>query len=437
MSRPASDHDKISALLEDVVGAGAAPSCAVGVFRGDDRGFVFSGFANLETGLRPDAETLYYAGSLAKQFTALALVQLVVAGRVDLEADVRRYLPEMPARSPAITVRMLLHHTSGLPNYAKLAPLAGYQRASDIERDETLKMLFAYPGEAYPPGVTFEYSNGGYLLLSAIVERISGRAFADHVDAEILRPLGMTRSVVLRGAFPEDPNRARGYVPDGAGFKVSEDVPQFGGAGAMMFTLEDLARWFGDIAGGGRVWTPQVAELMTAPAVYADGAPVILPAPGHIFGYAGGLMLSRDWVLHGGNFAGFQAMFGWLPGEGFGLAILCNRGDVDPLKLAARITAVIAPDLPRPDTQRFALAGPAGRWISEAVETVYEIATGEDDALDVTITPPGAAPPARLPFARTGDGTYACGPLGLVFDPDRRGFRVQNDNVSLRFRRAP
>jgi CubicO group peptidase (beta-lactamase class C family) len=437
MRQAPSDRETIQALLEAAAGRGESPGCAVALFRDGGHEFAFSGFADLAARRRPDAETLYYAGSLAKQFTALAVVQQVVKGSVDLDADARRYLPELPARTPEITVRMLLHHTSGLPNYAKLAPLAGYQRAADIERDETLKMLFGYPGSAYPPGVTFEYSNGGYLLLSAIVERVSGQGFADYVADHILQPLGMRRSVVLRGAFPDEPNRARGYMPDGDGFKVSEDVPRFGGAGAMMFTLNDLARYFHDIDRGGRVWTPGVARLMTTPGLYADGSPVILPVPGHIFGYAGGLMLSRDWVLHGGNFAGFQAMFGWLPGSGFGLAILCNRGDVDPLKLAARIVAAVAADLPPPDTERFTLAGPAGRWISDAVETVYEIAAADGEALAVTVTPPGRAPPARLTFSRTGDGAYAAGPLTLAFDPDRRGFRVQNDNVSLRFRRAP
>lgn len=431
----ASDREKILAIVDDPK-ADAAPGCAVAIF-GDGRSeFVFSGFADLAARRRPDADTLYYAGSLAKQFTALAVVQLVLAGRVGLEDDVRRYLPEMPRRTPAITVAMLLHHTSGLPNYAKLAPLAGYQRAPDIERAEALRMLVDYPGAAFPPGTTFEYSNGGYLLLSAIVERVSGLSFADYVETHVLDPLGMKRSVVLQGAFPDDPNRARGYLPEGAGFTLSEDVPLFGGAGAMMFTLNDLAQYFEDIAGGGRVWTPEVTRLMTEPGLYADGSPVILPVPGHIFGYAAGLMLGRDWVLHGGNFAGFQALFAWLPGTGRGMAILCNRGDVDPLKLAARILAAVAPDLPPPDTPRFTLSALAGRFVSDALATVYEIAPLGGEDLEVTITPPGRAPPATLTFRRTADGVFACGPITLVYDLDRRGFRSQNDTVSVRFRRA-
>ncbi|HLZ74214.1 serine hydrolase domain-containing protein [Phenylobacterium sp.] len=435
-SQAALDLERVQAIIDSPEGE-AAPGCALAIFRDGESQHLFSGFADIEAGRRPDADTLYYAGSLAKQFTALAVVQLVLAGQIELQTPARRYLPELAARTPDITVEMLLHHTSGLPNYAKLAPLAGYQRPSDLVRADVLQMLLDYQGGAFPPGATFEYSNGGYLLLSAIVERLTGTSFAAYVRENILDPLGMSRSRVLEGGFPEDANLARGYTPAEGGFALAEHVPMFGGAGAMMFTLNDLARYFHDIEHGRRVWTPEVARLMTAPGLYADRSPVILPVPGHIFGYAGGLMLSRDWVQHGGNFAGFQAWFGWRPGTGVGLALLCNRGDVDPLALAARVVAVVAPDIPAPDTQRFMLDGFAGRFVSDTLSAVYEIATDEGEDLAVTITPPGRAPSAQLRFLRTGEGVFAAGPVTLVFDPDHRGFCARNENVSVRYRRAP
>ncbi|HEX3364084.1 serine hydrolase domain-containing protein [Phenylobacterium sp.] len=435
-SQAAPNLERVQVIIDTPEGE-AAPGCALAIFRGGESQRLFSGFADIEAGRRPDSDTLYYAGSLAKQFTALAVVQLVLAGQIDLEAPARRYLPELAARSPDITVEMLLHHTSGLPNYAKLAPLAGYQRPSDLVRADVVQMLLDYEGGAFPPGATFEYSNGGYLLLSAIVERLTGTEFAIYVRDHILDPIGMSRSLVLDGAFPEDVNLARGYMPAEGGFALAEQVPMFGGAGAMMFTLDDLERYFHDIEHGHRVWTPEVTQMMTAPGLYADGSPVILPVPGHIFGYAGGLMLSRDWVQHGGNFAGFQAWFGWRPGTGVGLALLCNRGDVDPLALAARIVAAVAPDFPAPDAQRFVLPGFAGRFVSDSVTAVYEIATRAGEDLDVTITPPGRAPPARLRFQRTGEGVFAAGALILNFDPDHRGFSVRNENVSVRYRRVP
>jgi CubicO group peptidase (beta-lactamase class C family) len=431
---PAETTAKIRAVLEASNGA-AAPSCAVGVFRDGKTEFVAAGLANIATRRVPDADTIYYAGSVAKQFTALAVIQLVVAGRVRLGDDIRKYIPEMPLRSPPITVDMLLHHTSGLPNNAKLLPLAGYRHAGEPTRSETLRMLIQYPQTAFPPGATFEYSNGGYLLLSELVERVSGTPFAAYVAANILDPLGMSRSCVLHGAFPDEPNIARGYVPKDGNFILSEDIPKFGGAGAMMLTINDLAKYHHDIAVGHQVWTPEVSRLMTEPGRYADGSPVILPIPGHIFGYASGLMLSRDWVLHSGNYAGFQAMFAWHPGAMLGLALLCGRGDVDSTRLLASILAAVDPGLPVLDTPRFTLAGPEGRFVSDTMSAVYDIARA-GDALEVTITPPDARPPLTQTFTRTGEGVYAHGPVVLTFDPDHRGFRISNENVVQRFHRA-
>jgi len=418
---------------------GDAPSCSVGVFRNGETQFVTSGLADIATGRVPDAETLYYAGSVAKQFTALAVIQLVVAGEVELGDDIRKYIPEMPLRAPPITVDMLLHHTSGLPNNAKLLPLAGYRHAGETTRSETLRMLIQYPQSAFPPGTTFEYSNGGYLLLSELVERVSGEPFAAYVGANILGPLGMSRSCVLDGALPTDPNLARGYVPENGRFSLSEDIPKFGGAGAMMLTINDLAKYHHDIAVGHKIWSPDIRSLMTEPGRYGDGSPVVMPIPGHIFGYGSGLMHSRNWILHGGNYAGFQALFAWHPETMLGLALLCGRGDVDSLRLAASILAAVNPDLPAIDAPRFSLAGPEGRFVSDTLRAVYDI-VGEGEALRVTITPPGGLPPLIQTFMPKGEGVYegvyVGGPLVLTFDPDRRGFRISNETVVQRFRRA-
>lgn len=413
-----------------------APGCAVGVFEGDKTLFAAAGSVDLATGRRADGDTLFYSGSLGKQFTALAISQLVVAGKLRLDDDIRKVLPEMAASRTPITVEMLLHHTSGLPNHSKLIPLAGYERVGQAPRQETMSTLLAYGETAFPPGATFEYSNGGYLLLSLIVERVSGLPFEDYIAAAILRPLGMTRSLVMRGVTPSDPNMAHGYLPQGAGFVLSEDVPTFGGAGAMMLTINDLAKYHHDIATGHRVWTPQINEMMTRPARYGDGSPVIQPVPGYHFGYASGLMLSRDWVLHGGNYAGFQALIAWLPGTPHGIALLCNRGDAKTPQLATQILAALEPSLPAVDAPRYALPSPTGRYASEVLPVIYQLTeTGAD--LRVAVQGSDGAPRSVSTFTKTAEGAYARGPLAIVFDPDRRGFVASNGAVRVRFHRAP
>ncbi len=431
---PAEDAAKIRAIVGDPLGD-AAPGCAVGLFREGQTQFVSAGSAEIGARRPPDGDTRFYSGSLAKQFTALSVTQLIVAGRIREDDDVRKYIPEMPVRRTPITVAMLLHHTSGIPNSARVLALAGYDHISESTRPATMQLLFRYPTEAFPPGSTFEYSNGGYLLLSEIVERVSGQPFPDYVQDHILKPIGMTRSLVLRGALPNDPDRARGYTPKDGGFVVNEDFPLYGGAGAMMLTINDLAKYHQDIVAGHRVWTPEVVRRMTEGARYADGSPVLQPRPGGAWGYASGLMLSKDWVLHDGNFAGFQAIIAWLPGTTRGIAMLCNRGDARPVQLASRIMAAIDPGLPLLDASRYPLPGLSGRFGSETAEVVYEIRLSGAD-LEVSVSKPtGGTSSAR--FDRNADGSFTNGPVTLTFDPDHRGFVVADSSATERFHRLP
>ncbi|HEX3364087.1 serine hydrolase domain-containing protein [Phenylobacterium sp.] len=431
---PAEDAAKIRAIVGDPLGD-AAPGCAVGVFKDGQTQFVSAGSAEIGARRAPNGDTRYYSGSLAKQFTALSITQLIVAGRVQEDDDVRKFIPEMPVRRTPITVALLLHHTSGIPNSARMLALAGYDHVRDSTRPGTMQLLFRYPAEAFPPGSTFEYSNGGYLLLSEIVERVSGQPFADYVQDHILKPIGMTRSTVLRGVMPDDANRALGYTPKDGGFVVNEDFPLFGGAGAMLLTINDLAKYHQDIVSAHRVWTPEVARRMTEGGRYADGSPVLQPRPGSTWGYASGLMLSKDWVLHDGNFAGFQAVIAWLPDTTRGIAMLCNRGDVRPVELATRIMAAIDPSLPVLDTSRYPLPGLAGRFGSETAGAVYEIRTAGAD-LEVTVSKPTGGTSSAW-FERNADGAFTNGPITLTFDPDHRGFVASDASAAERFHRLP
>jgi CubicO group peptidase (beta-lactamase class C family) len=313
--------------------------------------------------------------------------------------------------------------------------MAGYEHVSQSTRSDTLRMLLHYPHTAFPPGATFEYSNGGYLLLSLIVERVSGIPFEEYIETRLLKPMGMTRSSVLRGVLPNDPNVAHGYSPKGDGFVVNEDFPKYGGAGAMMLTINDLAKYHHDITVGHRVWTPEVTKLMTAEAHYADGSPVIQPVPGYYFGYASGLMLSHDWILHPGNFAGFQAVIAWLPGTSHGIALLCNRGDAKPPELATRILAALEPSLPPVDGPRYSLPPPAGHYASDDLPVAYALVSAGED-LKATVTTQAGETRSVLDFKRTGDGGYAHDNLTITFDPDRRGFVLNNGAVAARFHRA-
>ena len=269
---PYTPADQIREIIGVPTGS-AQPGCAIGLFEKGRVQFIDAGLADVAANRRFDADTLVYAGSLAKQFTALAVMQLVVAKKLRLEDDVRKFLPELRGARSTITLAMLLNHTAGIPNDAKLWPLAGYVRPSSATRAESLAMLMRFPETNFPPGATFEYSNGGYELLSEVVERVSKTPFEDYIERNVLRPMGMSRSQILRGRLPADRDMAHGYAPQAGGFAVSEDLPMFGGAGGLLLTINDLARYHYDITTGHRVWTTEITKLMTLGSTYPGGLP--------------------------------------------------------------------------------------------------------------------------------------------------------------------
>lgn len=349
----------IRAIIADPRGL-AAPGCAVGVFRDGRTLAVAAGAADLATRRPIDADTLFYAASLSKQFTMLALAQLVERGKVRLGDDVRRWLPELSFAEGPITIDMLVHHIAGVPNINILVARAGYRSVADAPRATALKLMFGERHTRFAPGSRFEYSNGGYLLLSEIVARIAGEPFTRYVTRSVLRPMGMTRTVVMEGA--RVPVRALGYALVDGAFAPRDGYPLFGGAGGMMTSINELARYDHDIAVGHKVWTPAITRLMNTPGRYPDGAPIVRPVSGHF--YASGQQIGPHWIYHGGSQAGFKNVYARLPDRGIGLAVLCNRGEIEPMKRADAIVATLGDELP-PVSERAPRPGADPRYVSD------------------------------------------------------------------------
>jgi CubicO group peptidase (beta-lactamase class C family) len=169
-----------------------SPGCALGVFQDGrmayERGY---GVANAEHGVPIAPDSVFYAGSLSKQFTAFAVALLVSKGRVSLDDDVRKHLPEMPRYGSPITVRHLVHHTSGLRDYYALLSIAGRRSDEVFDNKEVLEIASRQKGLNFPVGDQYLYSNTGYGLLAVIVERASGMSLGRFAEQEIFKPLGM------------------------------------------------------------------------------------------------------------------------------------------------------------------------------------------------------------------------------------------------------
>lgn len=379
-----------------------APGCVAGAFHlGQAVSIVPQGYADLAAQRPLDGDTLFYAASISKQFTALLAAHLVAEGRLALNDDIRRYLPELPVYRAPVTVAMLMQHTSGVRDSLGLLRMAGMENVGLASKDEALKLLFLQQDTIFTPGTEYSYSNGGYLLLAEIVERVSGRPFADYAQQVIFDPLGMESAFFLNDNEPRPGTYAHGYVPEGDGFAQRDTFPRFSGSGGLMLSMNDLARYEDDIERTHRVWTPEIARIMLTPGLFADGTPV---DDGKGSGYGGGLHLAEKGgariVEHTGSAEAFKHAYIRLPDEHRAFALLCNRGD---WTASAKLKEIMAtsghpyPGLPQ--------IQPEGLFHSDELDADYRL-SAEGDGLRVEIISPIAPEPWVLQFVPQDDGGF-------------------------------
>lgn len=413
---------------------GAQPGCAVGIFRnGKPAELVNAGLADIASGRAIGTDTQFYAASVSKQFTAVALLQQVAAGKVKLTDSVRKYIPELAPYADKVTVQMLLNMTSGVRDSLSLLGLEGYDRISGPSRKQALEAVYRQQDAKFEPGTRYDYTNGGYLLLSEIVERTAGQPFETYVNAKVLKPLGMTRSFMMLGGRTTDANAAKGYVAKDGKVTDADEYPLFGGSGGLVTTVADLAKWDHDIDTGHKVWTPQISKWMAEPGKFLNGAPALRTGRGIAYGNA--LLVGDHWFHHTGGAAGFKTLYGHLREKRIGIALLCNNGAVDPAPHADKVIAALNEGLPAigaPSADGSALNG---AYRNPNVAATYWV-EAKGDALALTIQrADGSRIPPRM-LARGPDGTFKAEPFILIPDDDARGFTLEIPRVALHFSRT-
>ncbi|HET6206686.1 MAG TPA: serine hydrolase domain-containing protein, partial [Terracidiphilus sp.] len=174
--------------------AAQSPGCAVGVSLDDKPTLTAAyGYADLEHDVRITPDTVFEAGSVSKQFTAMAVLILARDGKLSLDDNVRKYIPELPEYQAPITIRHLLNHTSGLRDWGSLEAIAGWPRTTRAyTHDHVLEILSRQKALNYTPGAEYSYTNSGYNLAAILVTRVSGKPFAQFCKEQIFQPLGMT-----------------------------------------------------------------------------------------------------------------------------------------------------------------------------------------------------------------------------------------------------
>jgi CubicO group peptidase (beta-lactamase class C family) len=320
----------IDALFADYTGP-AVPGASVVVIR-DGRVILRRayGMADLERHVAASPETVYRLASVSKQFTAMAIMLLAQGGKIRYDQPIREILPEIPVGAQGVTVRHLLNHTSGLPDYEDLIPDSQTTQVSD--RD--VLALLAHKDTLYfSPGSEYRYSNSGYVLLGLIVERISRLSFAEFLRARIFAPLGMRASVAHVDGIDTVPHRAYGYSPDGAGFKATDQSVTSAtlGDGGIYTNVDDLVHW--DQALYGETLVDAVTlRLATTPPPLPGGAETQYGFGWFVDAYR----RERRW-RHTGETSGFRNAIQRFPGRRFTVIVLTNRNGGEPSGVAERI----------------------------------------------------------------------------------------------------
>lgn len=323
-----------------------SPGCALGVFhRGEieyARGY---GMANLELGVSIAESTVFDIGSTSKQFTVFAVLLLAEEGKLDIEDEVRKYVPELPDYGPKITIRHLMQHTSGLRDYLELFWLGGVHWKDVTTSEDALDAIVRQKALNFEPGDEYLYSNSGFFLLSEIVKRVSGKTLAKFARERIFEPLGMRHTRYLDDPQDIVPNRSTGYDETDEG-ELEIDMSDFEqtGDGAVYTTVEDLFLWDQNFYHP-RVGTREMLERMQTPGTLQSGKPMT---------YGLGLSM-RDYrglasVSHGGSWAGYRAELVRFPAQELSVACLCNFGGADPSELAREVAEVYLSSLMTPET---------------------------------------------------------------------------------------
>ena len=405
-----------------------SPGCAVGIFQNGaitySKGY---GMANLEYSVPITPATPFISGSVAKQFTAAAIALLVEQGRLSLDDDVRKYIPELPDYGAKITVDHLVHHTSGLRDFWALVQVAGMRYDDGYTAGDVIRLAARQKHLNFTPGTEYDYSNTGYIALALIVQRVTGKSLREFAAEQIFGPLGMTSTHYHDDHTMIVPGRASAYspLPEG-GYRINVWNNDIVGQGGLIVTVNDLQKWDENFYTG-KVGGPGFLKRQLQQGKLANGTTL-----SYAFGLTVGEYRGMPLVEHGGSSGGYRTIISRFPTAHTSVVALCNSSDANTTMLSHRVADVVlgpkftlaaGPPRPRPDTNTVTVfrgatvlrgasdparlfAPLAGRYYSEELDATYEIVVsgqsltvrrprGEVD----TLMTPGTTLGARAPAA--------------------------------------
>jgi len=389
-----------------------SPGCAVGVsYQGSLALRSGYGMADLERGVPITADTVFESGSVAKQFTATALLLLAQQGKISLDDPMRKYLPELPDYGKPLTIRQVLSHISGLREWRLVAKFSGIPEDTYVLGNRDLLQIASRQRALnFDPGTAYSYTNTGFNIATILIERAlgNGKTFQDFTREAIFEPLKMTHTRWRDDFRAVVPNRALAYAPAGDGWIQDTPIENIIGAGGMLSTVDDWLLWNENFTHA-KVGGPELVKALQTPATLASGK-TIAYAAGLEIGTVDGL---RE-VSHGGSTGGYRTWIGRYPDQAVSVAVMCNAAQANPAQLGretARLwTGAVAAPKPAPfavDPSK--LQEVTGMYRKVRDNTVVELRL-EDGKLTLD---------QRVELTPTGSTTFLAGERQFVFEESR------------------
>jgi CubicO group peptidase (beta-lactamase class C family) len=322
-----------------------SPGCSLAVYRNGAIAYAQGyGMASLELGVPITPQTVFDIGSTSKQFTAFSILLLQQRGKLSVEDDIRKFLPEIRDYGKRITLHHLMTHTSGMRDYAGLFDLAGVPEQNLTNDQDALDLIVRQKALNFAPGAEWDYSNTGFFLLSQVVKRVTGKTLRDFDQENIFTPLGMSSTQIFNDHTQIIPHRATGYRYDDENKSFGVEMSNFEqtGDGSVQTSVEDLLRWdenfyAAKIGGADLIREMQVVGRLNN---------------GKEHGYAAGLMIStyrgQPIVSHGGAWAGYRAELLRFPKQHTSVAVLCNVAQSAPSVRADHVADIVLANLLAP-----------------------------------------------------------------------------------------
>jgi len=366
------------------------PGCSIGVDRAGTalirRAY---GMANLETGTPFTVSTISESGSTAKQFVATALVMLARDGKLSLDDDVSRWVPEVKGFGKRITIRHVLSHTSGLPDRYTLHEVQGRPaEETDHPNSEVLAIVAGMKELNFDPGEDYLYSNTGYVVAVAVIERVSGKTLQQFTEERIFAPLGMTSTRWREDHRSVVPRRASAYQGSATmGFRNEHPFTRVFGSGGLLLDLDDYLKWSAAFQRGEGQWGA-IRDSLSAVIKLNDGTAITY-----------GLGVSTDtWrgvkrISHTGSTGGYRAALYRYPDQQVSVALLCNGANANPGGLATSVAAIVLGDalepvrplaIPAIANAAEALVALTGRYHSPRTEEVMVLVVRDGNLVDST-----------------------------------------------------